>query len=148
MKTGLVFGICVASPLFAIAFTGSSAAGIAAHVSPAFVPVQNATVSAQTSAPAGTLPVDGGYKIGDLADGRPLVWSSISESDARSNVFLIPIAKDGRVVGFVRSDDFFAEPASPDASRQDTFQTMTIVDETGTTIGHFEQGVPVLEGQG
>lgn len=140
------------SPLIAIAIA-TSAAG-ATHDPPVRVtmrPQGSVVIAHRGNQLPGPLPVDGSYRIGDVPDGRPMKWSSIDDRqarEARENVFLVPIAKDGSIIGFVRSDDFFAEPPAPQDSELEAFQGMTIVNETGRPIGRFVDGVPNIDGGG
>lgn len=105
-------------------------------------------VETSTTAFSSDAPTDGDYHIGDVTDGRPLRWSSSSEADGRTKVFLVPIARDARIIGFVRSDEFFAEQDPPNLSQPEYLPSFTIVDEAGVPIGRFVDGRPRLQSDG
>jgi hypothetical protein len=104
-------------------------------------------VATGSKEPSSSLPVDGNYRVGDPTDGRQLRWST-GIPDGVANVFLVPIARDGRVIGFVRSDEFLAQPNSPNVTPADSFASMSIVNEVGTAVGHFVDGIPKLDSDG
>jgi hypothetical protein len=95
-----------------------------------------------------TLAVDGGYAIGDAAGDRPVTWVDMNGDEARQHPFLIAVSIDGRVVGFVRSDDLFAAGPPPDQRPWNSGPALVIVDEQGRRLGEFVDGRPVLDPNG
>jgi hypothetical protein len=83
-------------------------------------------------------PIDGDYRIGDLADDRPVHWPTTPVNDAAIDPFYIAVSKDGVVIGYVRSDALFA---SGIAGSND----LPIFDAAGRVIGHYRNALPVLD---
>ena len=98
-----------------------------------------------TAQPSPVLAVDGGYAIGDVADDRPVAWTHTDGIEAREHPFLIAVSIDGRVVGFVRSDELFSAGAPPDQPASPSAMSLQIVDAQGRRLGQFVDGRPVLD---